>query len=190
MLRTFSGRAPSQNELELRGFIDLLQREGVHRYCEIGARHGDTFHEIMLSLPSGSVGLAVDLPGAVWGTEKSRHSLIEVVADLTSRGYLVSYLLGDSQNPATAEMVYAREPFDAVLIDADHSLAGVTRDWENYRACAPLIAFHDIVGTGQSDRRSGTPVEVPLLWERLKAEHKHLEFVDDGSLMGIGVLWT
>jgi hypothetical protein len=189
-LRTRSGRNPSQNEFELRSFISLLQGHGVTRYCEIGARHGDTFFEVVTSLPAGSAGLAVDLPGALWGTSKSRNSLNEAVSDLQRRGYQANALFGDSQTTETQCAVADRGPFDAILIDGDHTLAGVTRDWNMYRNLAPMIAFHDIVGAGQIEKVGGRPVEVPLLWAQLREKYRHVEFIDNDSKMGIGVLWT
>lgn len=190
MLTTRSGRNPSQNEFELRGFIALLQEQGVTRYVEIGARHGDTFFDVMRALPRGSVGVAVDLPGGLWGTSKSRRPLEEAVSELCGLGYHASLLFGDSQAAATQRLVTARGPFDAILIDGDHTLAGVTRDWELYRGLAPLIAFHDIVGTGQIEKVGGRPVEVPILWAQLRERYRHVEFIDADSKMGIGVLWT
>lgn len=188
MLKTFSGRRPSQDESELRGFIQLLRDRGVTRYLEIGARHGDTFHEVMASLPAGSVGVAVDLPGALWGVEKSRNALNAVVSDLNSKGYKASALFGDSQTEATRRLVAGRGPFDAILIDGDHTLPGVTADWRNYGGMAPIVAFHDIVGTGQAEKVEGNPVEVPILWEQLLADHETVEFVSPGSTMGIGAV--
>jgi hypothetical protein len=38
------------------------------------------------------------------------------------------------------------------------------------------------------DKVTGSPVEVPILWERIKASHQTVEFVTPGSLMGIGVV--
>lgn len=187
-LQTFSGRKPSQNEYELRSFIGLLQERGVRRYLEIGARHGDTFHEVMVSLPKGSTGVAVDLPGGLWGTDKSRSHLKRATADLKRRGYATSCLFGDSQTDATKRLIVGRGPYDAILIDGDHTLQGVTRDWLQYKDMAPIIAFHDIVGTGQAEKVNGNPVEVPILWERLRQQHVTVEFVDTDSLMGIGVV--
>lgn len=188
MLKTFSGRRPSQDESELRGFIQLLRDRGVTRYLEIGARHGDTFHEVMTSLPTGSVGVAVDLPGGLWGTEKSRNSLKAVVTDLKAKGYQASFVFGNSQTEATRKLIAGRGPFDAILIDGDHTLPGVMADWRNYGGMAPIVAFHDIVGTGQAEKVEGNPVEVPILWERIKAAHEVVEFVTSGSRMGIGVV--
>jgi hypothetical protein len=190
MLVTRSGRKASQNEYELRSLIGLLVDSGTTRYCEIGARHGDTFHEIMLALPAGSVGVAVDLPGALWGKSTSRASLKDAVADLNARGYQCSAVFGDSTTEATQRIVKGRGPYDAILIDGDHTLAGVTKDWLAYKDCAPLVAFHDIVGTGQMERVTQQQVEVPVFWESIKHGMEHCEFVDSGSMMGIGVVWT
>lgn len=130
----------------------------------------------------------MDLPGGLWGTSKSREHLERAVADLNRRGYKCSALFGDSQTEATKRLVVGRGPYDAVLIDGDHTLQGVTRDWLLYRDIAPLVAFHDIVGEGMVEKVGGRPVDVPVLWDRLKAEHETIEFVDAGSSMGIGVV--
>lgn len=190
MLETRSGRKASQNEYELRSLIALMLENGVTRYCEIGARHGDTFHHLMLSLPVGSIGVAVDLPGALWGKSSSRASMNDAVADLNARGYQCSAVFGDSTTEATQRIVKGRGPYDAILIDGDHTLAGVTKDWIAYKDCAPLVAFHDIVGAGQIERVTQREVEVPIFWDSIKHDMKHQEFVDTGSAMGIGVVWT
>lgn len=190
MLTTFSGRRPSQNEYELREFIALLNREGVTQYCEIGARHGDTFHEIAINLPEKSKVLAFDLPGGLWGTTKSAKHLKLVTKDLRARGYDAAALFGDSQTDASRRLIAARGPWDCILIDGDHTLPGVTADWNNYGDMARMIAFHDIVGEGQAEKVHGNPVEVPILWASLKQKYRHVEFIAPGSSMGIGVLWT
>lgn len=188
MLKTFSGRAPSQNEYELRSFIEYLKSSGVTRYLEVGARHGDTFFEVMTSLPPGSYGLAVDLPGALWGKKSSVDSLQTAAAELRNRGYKIDVIIGDSTAPKIIQRVREKAPFDAILIDGDHTYKGVKKDWNNYRKMANIIAFHDIVGEGQFERVHHTPVEVPRLWAEIKAEYEStLEFTDEGSLMGIGV---
>lgn len=192
-MKTFSGRKASQHPAELAGFLDLLRREGVRAYLEIGARHGDTFHEVMTSLPPGSVGVAVDLPGGAWGVSSSRQALERAVADLNARGYQAHAVFGDSGSPEVAAAVQAIRPtFDAVLIDGDHRYEGVARDWRIWREAARLVAFHDIAGEGVRQKTTGDPVEVPRLWRELKAELppivSKVEFIGEGSSMGIGVL--
>lgn len=190
MLETFSGRRASQNEFELRSLIDLFRQEGVTRYAEIGAREGDTFVEIMESLPAGSHGVAVDLPGGLWGKSTTGNKLKRAVAHLKQKGYKASFLFGDSQTDALRKLVMGRGPYDAILIDGDHTLPGVTRDFENYKSMAPIVAFHDIVGIGEAEKVTNREVEVPIFWDSIKGKYDHREFVDEGSKMGIGVLWT
>jgi hypothetical protein len=189
VLKTFSGRKPSQDEFELRSFIALLLERSVTRYLEIGARDGDTFHEVMTALPAGSRGVALDLPGGLWGKTTTRDRLEWACADLEHRGYKVSPLFGDSRAAGTLRLAQTRGPYDAMLIDGDHTYQGVRSDWENYRHMAPLVAFHDIVGSGQAEKVHGNPVQVPRLWEEIKASGlETVEFVAPGSKMGIGVV--
>lgn len=188
MLTTFSGRRPSQIEEELNGFVDLLRAEGVKVYGEVGAREGDTFHHVLSALP-GCRGVAMDLPGGLWGKLSTRAKLERAIADLTANGRDASCMFGDSKTAAAIRQFQGRGPYDAILIDGDHTLTGVTADWNNYRGMARIIAFHDIVGTGQRDRVQQREVEVPVLWESIKASGlRTMEFVAPGSAMGIGVV--
>jgi hypothetical protein len=97
-------------------------------------------------------------------------------------------LYGDSKTDATRSLVQRRGPYDAMLIDGDHTLVGVSSDWDNYGKMAPIVAFHDIVGHGQAEKVSGNPVEVPIFWESIRQRHETVQFVDEGSAMGIGVV--
>lgn len=188
-MKTLSGRRASQHPDELRAFVGLLLAEGVRSYLEIGARHGDTFYEVMRSLPAGSRGVAVDLPGGAWGIGSSRNALAHATRELRRQGYDVRMLLGDSTGPQVRGAL-ADLRFDAVLIDGDHRYAGVKADWEFCRGLAPLVAFHDIAGEGQAQPTSGLPVEVPRLWGEVwpSCRRSH-EIVAPGSRMGIGVVW-
>lgn len=186
-LHTFSGRRASQDEYELCSFIDLLKCKGVKRYLEIGARQGDTFHEVMINLPVGSFGVAVDLPAGLWGKSGTEKSLKAAVEDLKTRGYDVHIILGNSTSPDIISAVHSFGDFDAALIDGDHTLKGVSADYKNYGKIAPIVAFHDIVGEGQSEKVHHNAVEVPAFWRKVK-DDKSLEFVGEDSKMGIGVL--
>lgn len=187
-MKTFSGRNPSQDRQELRSFIDLLLERDVRSYCEIGARHGDTFHEVMLHLPAGSFGLAVDMPGGVWGRHGTDKALTRAVRDLRQRGYDVEMVLGDSHAERTQRQVRAFAPFDALFIDADHTLEGVTTDWNAYRDMARIIALHDINGEGQIDKKRNLPIQVHVLWQKLREQHEFRELVNPAAKFGIGVV--
>lgn len=188
MLTTFSGRRASQDEGELTAFCDYLRAAGVKAYAEIGAREGDTFHHVVTALGEGSRGVAVDLPGGLWGKSTTGLQLSAAVDDLSDWAHNVRMILGDSTGPTTIHAVRSYGPYDAILIDGDHTYEGVKADWEAYRDLAPIIAFHDIVGEGQFERVTRRGVEVPKLWAEIKASGANVvEFVSPGSAMGIGV---
>lgn len=189
MLITRSGRRASQNEFELNSFIKFLKDKNVKSYLEIGSRDGDTFHEVMINLPADTLGCAVDLPGGLWGKSSSVTSLTEAVQDLSSRGYQAHMILGDSGDPQIIDLIREFGPFDAILIDGDHTYNAVKRDWNNFKDMGKYVAFHDIVGRGQKEKVKNNEVEVPILWSEIKGQYweKCHEFVDVGSKMGIGV---
>ena len=187
-MKTFSGRAASQDDYELQTFINLLRDHGVKKYLEIGARHGDTFYDVVCSLPPGSLGVAVDFPGGLWGTKKSEKALRLACQELIKKGYKVAHIFGDSTQTGTIEIVKSFGTFDAIFIDGDHTYQGIKKDWENYSGMAPIVALHDIVGTGQREKVFNSPVDVPRFWGEIKSSlDKTLEIVSFGSAMGIGV---
>lgn len=190
MLTTFSGRNPSQNEFELASLIAYFRGANVTSYLEIGARHGDTFHAVMMSLPKGSRGVAVDLPGGMWGKKGTENALMIAANDLIERGYIIDVILGDSTDYEIIDRIMQDAPYDACLIDGDHRYDGVKKDFMNYRCVAPITCFHDIVGYGQKEKAFNNEVEVPRLWEELKVQFagRTSEFVGTGSLMGIGII--
>jgi cephalosporin hydroxylase len=190
VLTTFSGRNASQSEFELQSFVAFMLSRECARYLEIGARHGDTFHHIVGMLGPASVCVAVDMPGASWGTASSVKSLMRARQDLQRRGYNVEVLIGDSHDADVIGACRAMAPYDFALIDADHSYAAVAQDFRDYAPMAKYVAFHDIVGDTQATTRNGQriAVEVPRLWAELRDKFESWEFVDDGSQMGIGVI--
>jgi hypothetical protein len=132
----------------------------------------------------------VDLPGAAWGVSSSARYLARAVDALKSDGRDAHMVLGSSHDEAVQESVRQLGPYDFALIDGDHRYEAVRKDFEDYRAMARYVAFHDITGTEQGTKVAGyrIPVEVPRLWAELREGFEHWEFVDDGSQMGIGVI--
>lgn len=147
----FSGRKWPQNQSELAEFVDLLKAERVRSYLEIGALHGDTFHHVGMALPEGSRLVAVDLPGWKHGQPIGKHkdsaiALNAAINDLRRHGRDAHAFIGDSHAAGVVEDVRIFSPFDAVLVDGDHTDLGCRADWENYGPMARIIAFHDITG--------------------------------------------
>jgi len=75
---------------------------------------------------------------------------------------------------------------DFLFIDGDHTYEGVRADFMMYSPFVRdggLIAFHDVAESGGSR-------EVHRLWEELKPNYRHEEFIHKtgSGAMGIGVL--
>lgn len=180
---------PLQHVDELDGLIEVLQREGVRSYLEIGARYGGSFERIMMALPLASSGVAVDFPGWSFGDDGSSSILLATMKRLKSHGRDVHVIFGPSAAPEVVERVAGKAPFDAILIDADHSYDAVKRDFELYSRMGRIVILHDIAAPEGVQSHDGHPVEVPTLWQELKQTYRHEEIITDGSLMGIGVIY-
>lgn len=193
-MKTLSGRRASQKPDEIGGFIAAIKAEECRSYLEIGARHGDTFYEVVRTMPKDGLYLAVDLPGGAWGVESSAKSLKKAVEKLRAEGWKnVDYILGNSTAADVIEAIADHAPFDACLIDGDHRYEGVKADWDNYRPLVgKLVAFHDIDGEGV--RKDDMVVEVPRLWREIVLSEAYFvqEFISDEEPerpMGIGIVY-
>lgn len=180
----------SQVESEFERLLDVLKRENVTRFLEIGSRFGGSLWRIANVLPLGSTVVSCDSGKGMGGNkEGARASLKACVQRLSESGYAAHLVVGHSQRPDIVAAVRDLGPFDAVFIDGDHQLEGVTRDWENYGRTARIVAFHDIAWRMPEDHTDSKAVEVPQLWNSLKERYRHEEFIDPTGNMGIGVLW-
>jgi hypothetical protein len=195
--RHFKGHAEAafkslvlQHEGELSAFIELLRQHRVTRYLEIGAKFGGSLWRIGLALPLGSRIVAVDLPGGTAEWPISERSLSACVRALRRTGRNAHMVLGDSADEETIQAVRALGPFDAVLIDGNHTLSGIRRDWANYGPLARMVAFHDIAWRNEPQDR-GYVIDAPAFWAELKPHFRHVEIRLDptGRDNGIGVLW-
>jgi cephalosporin hydroxylase len=100
----------------------------------------------------------------------------------------VTLLSGNSHGPDFKARV-ARElngaKVDFLFIDGDHTEAGVTADYEDYKEFVRpggLIAFHDIV-----ENQPLPTNQVYHLWKRLKPLAQVEEFVQDPGQRGFGI---
>ena len=179
-----------QNATELAELIDLFKQENVRSYLEVGCRFGGSLWHITNSLPEGSTVVAVDLPHInKHGAADGRPSLEQCVKKLKGRGYNIHLLFGDSTNLDIVTKVKSLGPFDACFIDANHTLAYVTKDWENYGAMSRIVCFHDIGWHRDSLPPHTMPIEVPGFWRDIKHQFKHREIRYEQQDNGIGILW-
>ena len=194
---TLSGNKSVQVESELKEFISILKQHNVQSYLEIGAGRGDTFYEVVTQvlspLPAINKAVAIDYPEQDWGLSSSEKDIINAIFKLVQLGYNSSVEFGDSGNPEMVERISRYGQFDAIFIDGAHDFISVGLDWSNYSALAnKIVAFHDIADPMKPNKK-GEVIEVPRLWKEIKNNitlpYKYTEIIEEGSTMGIGVLF-
>lgn len=182
----------AQVEAEFVPFLELLKQEKVTRLLEVGSRFGGSLWRIANVLPTGSRVVSCDSGKGMGGRKPGAvNSLRACVLRLKRMGYDIHLIMGHSQSPHVVKAVSELGPFDAVFLDGDHEYEGVKKDWENFGPVSRIVAFHDIAWVKPSGYTNSKEVQVPRLWNELKKEYRHQEFVDysTGATMGIGVLW-
>ena len=173
-LRFFGNLRAKQYPNELAQFLAFLyaRRTEVCTYLEIGVEHCGTFYTVDSYLRSVNPAF------------RSSTALDEAMEMCRFEEYEARYDCRFHQG-RSADYVL-REPVDLAFIDADHSYAGVSADFELVRRKARYVALHDVACVGVRG------VEVKAFWDRIKGSHTHLEFLNrDPAIpgcLGIGVL--
>lgn len=192
---TLSGQRISQHPVEINDFKELMAKHGCTSYLEIGARFGDTFYDVVKSMPAGSKAVAVDLVDGYWGREGSDKHLNRASAKLNEAGYDTHTIYGDSTEEAIIEAVREHGPFDCIFIDGDHRYEGVKKDFLNYLPMAvKIVGFHDINSEGLHNQANpALKYGVYYLWQEIKEdfeENECHEFIKEETKrpMGIGAL--
>lgn len=181
----------AQDPAEIDEYCEILRGSEIHLYMEVGSKFGGSLWKAANALPKGSRIVSVDMPNGTKAWNESRASLEECIADLKAAGYDARVIWGDSQAADVVRKVHLMGPFDAVMLDADHRLPGVTEDWLNYGPMArTMVAFHDI-GWRRAPEWQGVRIDVPEFWNSIKHDYRHIEIkhCPTGKNNGIGVLW-
>lgn len=176
-----------QNDAEHAWFVDILKREGVRSYLEVGSKFGGSLWRSAKALPAGSRIVSIDMPSGTKVWPESKASLEKCVAQLNAEGYDAHIIWGDSTDPAVVEKAKALGPFDCVFLDGNHTLPYVKKDWASFGPMAKMVGFHDI---GWVHREGKFPIDVPVFWNEIKQSHRHEEIKLEPRDNGIGVLWT
>lgn len=182
-----------QDRDEFDQFRLLLQREGVSSYLEIGCWSGGSILAVASVLPRGARIVAVDKPFK----QSKELYLRQVMNNLSKDGYDTRVFIGDSTDPKIVAAARKLGPYDAVFIDADHTLPYIKSDWENYGRMGRIVGFHDIARDMPKDKHGG-PHEVASFWKDFKGGFRHAEFISERSkaavkpaaAYGIGVVWN
>ena len=182
-MRRFENNA-AQIASEFAAYAGLLMREGVKSYLEIGSQYGASLWSAAKVLPKGSRIVSVEMPQK----QETADSLTDCIEALNDMGYDAKLSLCNSTDAGVVNHIRAFAPFDCVFIDGNHTLPGVTQDWQNYGPMARMVAFHDILWD-RPVKPGRSPIEVSHLWREIKKQYRHEEFIAPGSEKGIGVLW-
>ena len=160
------GPRTEQHRRELDWLLDRL--DGVRQMLVIGSKHGGLEYHIRQRFPQIDI-VSVDIAPQVDNAAQ----------------YVIH---GSSQDSGIQDRLRTGYNFDAVFIDGDHTLAGVTADWEFAKTLNPeRIFFHDIADA-LKHRREGC--EVDKLWAKIKQEHQTAEKIVGVGWGGIGeVAW-
>jgi hypothetical protein len=184
-----------QDPDELTRFLDFVVERKVRRYLEIGSRNGDSFYAVMMAIGPGGLGIAVDLHE----NAGSKKSLVGTIKELNDEGIKAMLQPGNSQNPNIRDFVGSWAPYDLVLIDANHTYAGVEADWAAYSHMAPIVALHDVAGP-EGYMSDGRPNEVRKFWKEITREIENNDcgitpdgsgfnqIISPGSVRGFGIV--
>lgn len=173
-----------QAEAEIAAFAALLAREGVKSYLEIGSKFGGSLWRVANALPKGSRIVSLD-------TNVNGPELQDTINRLNGSGYDAWLIPFNSTEPRAIERANMLGPFDALLIDGDHKLPGVTADWNNYGRMASIVAFHDIGWRRDPSNPKAKSIVVPQFWDSIKGPYRYeeIKLCPTGKNNGIGVLW-
>jgi hypothetical protein len=173
-----------QYPIQFSKFLVSLSKLKIDSYLEIGCRHGGTFIIICEYLKRFNPNLkscAID----------PYYSLIMdiYVNDITENA---EYFVDFSQSTKFIDL--SKHHWSIAFIDGDHSLAGVTTDYNLVKNNSDILVFHDIV----NDVCPGVIKIWNDLKEKYSLDHKMDEFIEqyqevlqreDKQYLGIGVFY-
>lgn len=183
--------APMQVRSEVRALCEIVRAKRPTTVLEIGtARGGTLFLWCRLADPSATI-ISADLPEGRYGGGYGEWR-VHIYQAFSLPNQRLHLLRADSHDVSTRyriEQILHGRPLDFLFIDGDHSLNGVSRDWEMYSplmARDGIVAFHDIV-THPPEQ----DCHVDKFRNYIKGGFRHRELVEhcNQGWAGIGVIW-
>ena len=181
---------PFQMPDEITMLMGRLMEDRPRVVVEIGTARGGTLFLWCRAAREDAVVVSIDLPGG-WFGGGYPFWRTWIYRKFARTGQALHLLRADSHAAATLERVkryLGGRPIDFLMIDGDHTTAGVRQDFAAY---APLVgrggfvAFHDILPSVLDP-----DIGVHILWQELKDRYPSWEYVQDRcqGRMGIGLL--
>ena len=173
---------------EFLALAKLVKEQNCKYVMEIGTFRGGTLFVFSQLAAPGATMISLDFHmsffGKVYGALQK-----PLLRKFVRNGKSLYMVRENSHLPQTLDTIRGilkGHELDFLFIDGDHSYDGVREDFMMYSPLVReggLIAFHDIADSGGSR-------EVHRLWNELKPNYQHEEFihVTGDRAMGIGVL--
>ena len=179
-------RGAVQKVAELAPLLALLARRRPVTIVEIGTYRGGSLYALCrVADPNGLV-VSVDLPGGLFGGGYTEEELDDL-RHYRLPGQSLHFVRADSHEARTRDAVVAclnGHEIDFLMIDGDHRYKGVRRDFELY---SPLLGSHGVVAFHDILPHPQAPLcQVDVLWNEVKNDYRHAEFVDPGEDWGVG----
>lgn len=181
---------PMQNTFEIGELMNRVREKRPKRIMEIGTARGGTLFLFCQNAAPDATIVSLDLPFGIngGGYPDWKDPIYRSFAQPDQNLILIR---GDSHADASKEDVLrlaGEEPFDIIMIDADHRYEGVKRDFELY---APLVAqdglivMHDVL-----PNRFDAEIQVDRFWAEVQARFDTDEIAEDPEQgnMGIGIV--
>jgi predicted O-methyltransferase YrrM len=187
--RKFGGSiSPIQDDWEAAELVRIVRKGNPKTVLEIGTARGGTLFLLCQSASDDATIISVDLPSGAGGGGymKWKNSIFHGFKKPQQTLHLVR---ANSHLTATRDHIASLCPsLDFIMIDGDHTYAGVKRDFELY---APLVspggavAFHDILPNPFNPE-----IEVDRFWQEVKNTGNFCEIIrrPDQRQFGIGLL--
>ncbi len=181
---------PMQNRSELVRLMERVRAMQPRRILEIGTARGGTLFLFCRNAAPDATVVSLDLPYAINGGGYPEWKS-PIYRSFARPEQELILLRRDSHLAASRDEVQrlaGSEPFDVIMIDADHRYEGVKRDFELYAPLVSpegLIVMHDVL-----PNRYDAEIQVDRFWDEVKARYSTEEIVEDREQgnMGIGIV--
>lgn len=183
---------PMQHPAEIAELVRVVRERQPRHVLEIGTARGGTLFLLADSAADDAHLVSLDLPHGRngGGYPAWKAPIYESFARARQR---ITLLRADSHLPSSRDEAARHagpDGFDLIMIDADHSHAGVKTDFELYTpllAPGGMIVMHDIL-----PNRFDPEIDVAPFWVEVKARHPRTrEIVADADqgVFGIGLVF-
>ncbi len=188
-LNTFGAMQVKPETLQL---MELLDKENIRNFLEIGVAEGCTFYLWTMLCKADGLKLGIDAPNGPWGKNGQRnyYEMAIIKQRLLSLKPNIDIFLGNSHHTYVQE--WAKEKIgdnqlDFLFIDGDHAYDGVKQDYLYYSQFVKpkgIIAIHDIK---DSPKHAGVGCTVHKFWNELDEEKTEI-ISDTAEWGGIGII--